>query len=52
MSNLTLQDDIEEAQDRDIVAKAYREVDEAMKIHDKDLPRPTANKHYFLQKIA
>ena len=43
---------IEEAQDRDIVAEAYREVDEAMKIHDKDLPHSTANKHYFLQKRA
>ena len=52
MTNLPLQDDIEEAQDRDIVAEAYREVDEVMKTHDKDLPNPTANKNYFLQKIA
>ena len=52
MTNLPLQDDIEEAQDRDIVAEAYREVDEAMKTHDKELPHPTANKHYFLQKMA
>ena len=52
MTNLPLQDDIEEAQDRDRVAEAYREVGEAMKTHDKDLPHPTANKHYFPQKIA
>ena len=52
MTNLPLQDDIEEAQDRDIVAEAYIEVEEAMKTHDKDLPYTTANKHYFLQKIA
>ena len=52
MTNLPLQDDIEDAQDRDIVAQAYREVDEAMKTHDKDLPHLTTNKHYFLQKIA
>ena len=48
----TATDDIGEAQGRDLVAETDREVDEAMKTHDKDLPHPTANKHYFLQKIA